>query len=829
MDLRTIMNDDAAGAANKPAAQPPPSPLRRVISSDPLSNQPRDEGSPVSYQGGYGGWPSQPPLQPHRSPGGSSSYSSIQSPYQLQHQRPSAPTLTTTPGPGPHPHPPSHQPVQSPAHGPQTYPPQSRDSSSHPQQQTTVPLSALSTQSPYTSQQQAPIESPQSYFPHQRSQSSHSIPTPTSTYKHPYPQGSPRSADSQQSHHSSQQFPPPSQQRSQPGTPLGPPASYQRLSPQTTRPVSSGLDSRHSQQPQSPWGSQDTRARDQRSATSPVPPAPVSRQNSRPPTKLQKQTSLDRDREKSVSVSPKTIVPNSLQGEGQGYPDQAAPADRGVQQPGKQRETPGESFSVQTNNSQPAIPPQNESQPKTPRSSYPPASASPHYQSSSPSKPPSMPDATSSIAVEQPAPTPVKPTVNTTPGSTSLPRPPKRRRTHYDEPPIYARKAPRTGGNSPMLPARRPYASSGPSKLKHETSDATNPASWNPPKQKSIPPPPPVKNQVNGQSQSPMNGHTPAPLAEPAEGSLGPWEPSITGVIPHEEITKTICDFLFQQVVMRKDIGASPAGGAAEGSGAILEIEAKLGQIVDKHRGERLRLPVLTECVISKDDPGIRTAFESSMSLAQHRALNNFLNDSVKHSMPQPGSKRIPLTYAHKKERDTFYEISAAALPPVVQHNLHARHKPKVRVTSDQRTGEVLAKIVKCRLADLDVYSPRTCLDWRVSVNLEMNYEGDVSELTVASDNINNAGMMGRKTIERNKDRMSYRHLAYQVDLTQVATTEPPTKSDFEHELEIEISSAEVRRQGDLALAGDSKNQYEELVKGFVDNVRVLARAVPER
>lgn len=103
--------------------------------------------------------------------------------------------------------------------------------------------------------------------------------------------------------------------------------------------------------------------------------------------------------------------------------------------------------------------------------------------------------------------------------------------------------------------------------------------------------------------------------AQPTEGSLGPWEPSITGLIPHEEITKIICDFLFQQVVLRKDIGAGPAGGAVEGQGAILEIEAKLGQIVDKHRGERLRLPVLSECVISKDDPAIRTAFESSMSL----------------------------------------------------------------------------------------------------------------------------------------------------------------------------------------------------------------------
>lgn len=28
-------------------------------------------------------------------------------------------------------------------------------------------------------------------------------------------------------------------------------------------------------------------------------------------------------------------------------------------------------------------------------------------------------------------------------------------------------------------------------------------------------------------------------------------------------------------------------------------------------------------------------------------------------------------------------------------------------------------------------------------------------------------------------------------------------------------------------MSGDPKNQYEVLVKGFVDNIRVLARAVP--
>lgn len=133
--------------------------------------------------------------------------------------------------------------------------------------------------------------------------------------------------------------------------------------------------------------------------------------------------------------------------------------------------------------------------------------------------------------------------------------------------------------------------------------------------------------------------------------------------------------------------------------------------------------------------------------------------------MPQANPGRIPLSYAHKKERDTFYEISPSELPPVIRQNLNPRHKPKVRVTLDQRTGEVLAKIVKCRIADLDVYSPRTCVDWRISVNLEMSYEGDVNHLTVVDPGRGRGG-------ERNKDRMSYRHLAYQIDLTQVAKSE---------------------------------------------------------
>lgn len=146
--------------------------------------------------------------------------------------------------------------------------------------------------------------------------------------------------------------------------------------------------------------------------------------------------------------------------------------------------------------------------------------------------------------------------------------------------------------------------------------------------------------------------------------------------------------------------------------------------------------------------------------------MNNFLNEAVKASMPQAGLNRIPLSYAHKRERDTFYEVPPQELPPLIQNYLNPRHKPKVRVTTDQKTGEILAKIIKCRLADLDVYSPRTNVDWRISVNIEMNYDRDVRNFPIAG------GGSQRPGGERIKDRMSYRHLAYQIDLTQVGTAD---------------------------------------------------------
>lgn len=125
----------------------------------------------------------------------------------------------------------------------------------------------------------------------------------------------------------------------------------------------------------------------------------------------------------------------------------------------------------------------------------------------------------------------------------------------------------------------------------------------------------------------------------------------------------------------------------------------------------------------------------------------------------------MALTYVHTRETDTFYELSQNAintLPPSVQAYIDRRNKPKVRITTDQRTGKEMAKIIKVRISDIEVYSPQTPFDWRVSVSLEVNYEGDMRDLVETSEG------KDRKYPDRNKDRVSYKHSHYQIDLTQV-------------------------------------------------------------
>lgn len=179
------------------------------------------------------------------------------------------------------------------------------------------------------------------------------------------------------------------------------------------------------------------------------------------------------------------------------------------------------------------------------------------------------------------------------------------RKRHRDEGvPTYAQSSRSGPSNNPFLLGKRPVKATPP--VKREPSMGND-----------------LLNQTPAQASRPeTNGHTildndvqmpPAHPPLPSGGLLGPWEPSILNQIPHEEVTKFVSDFLFNEVVLRHDVGVASNKGV-HSQAAVLEIEAKIGQLKDTAYGSRLHLPVMSECVLCVTDPKYKTKFESSMT-----------------------------------------------------------------------------------------------------------------------------------------------------------------------------------------------------------------------
>ena len=99
-------------------------------------------------------------------------------------------------------------------------------------------------------------------------------------------------------------------------------------------------------------------------------------------------------------------------------------------------------------------------------------------------------------------------------------------------------------------------------------------------------------------------GPLPDPHAE-TKAILGPWEPTIMNSQMFDDISKSVADFLFINVLL------NPDSGEIASRGINFEIEAKLGTLIDKDTRDRVSRGILNECLL--EDNG-RIAFQSSMT-----------------------------------------------------------------------------------------------------------------------------------------------------------------------------------------------------------------------
>lgn len=94
-----------------------------------------------------------------------------------------------------------------------------------------------------------------------------------------------------------------------------------------------------------------------------------------------------------------------------------------------------------------------------------------------------------------------------------------------------------------------------------------------------------------------------------------PWELSVTGTLPADHLMHHVAEFLYITMLSHPDLGA---GGSKDGA---LEIEAKVGTLVDKNENDRLKLPVTTPCALHEGFSKSHVRFESFITEVGHSSL----------------------------------------------------------------------------------------------------------------------------------------------------------------------------------------------------------------
>lgn len=244
---------------------------------------------------------------------------------------------------------------------------------------------------------------------------------------------------------------------------------------------------------------------------------------------------------------------------------------------------------------------------------------------------------------------------------------------------------------------------------------------------------------------------------------------------------------------------------------AEIEVEAKIGTLVDTITRQRIRLPVVNETIVNTDEYQNGIRFESGMTMSQHKHINQLLNSL--YAAAQKDKSRPSVAYKRYQEIDYFFGSKS-----------NSNSGEKIRVTKDQEsfTTKPGGSVIKRRLGNLEVYCPNRPFDYRISVNLEIQTPEPDSSITA--------------DFYREKNRMSYVHTGLRVDLTTVKTGN--AGEEMQHELEVELLQAPIRlltpQSSSLATAqnrnlngthgGQDWTAYEDEVMRFVNDVRLLIR-----
>lgn len=281
--------------------------------------------------------------------------------------------------------------------------------------------------------------------------------------------------------------------------------------------------------------------------------------------------------------------------------------------------------------------------------------------------------------------------------------------------------------------------------------------------------------------------------------------PSISGTMPRNDFTKLVTEWIWANHEAVKN-----SYGDVPNVSDYIELELKLGQIIDKAKDRRISLPVNTECVISNDYINQECMFQAGVLLPEFNGAIDTLETFMAES-----NEAGPGTSATQKNKRGKFVMEKMHVVDMIASTASRNSRPSsTRVTLDTKTKRRVSSIQKQRINDLFLFLPNTRFDLRLTMSLE---------LPVEMNDASYENFKGKINTQRDKDRVSYIHqaTATRVDLTKVKES---NSKITKYEVEVEMDNGSLIRS--IKKVNDDPLLFPDLVQAFLDNARILTRKI---
>lgn len=257
---------------------------------------------------------------------------------------------------------------------------------------------------------------------------------------------------------------------------------------------------------------------------------------------------------------------------------------------------------------------------------------------------------------------------------------------------------------------------------------------------------------------------------------------SLTGVIPADDVTTKVCSWLYSHLFQLED------------QRKFIELEFKMGQIIDRNSNQRASLPCITETVVSPEYARERLTFEASIESSQFSRVEYLISGLSKRQGAAPLTKLPDI-----RQKDVIYAQQGSGA--------------NIRLSYDENNN-LVDRLIKKRIANLLIFCPGDLTDWRVSLSTEVQFSGSTEELT-------------RPNKIRNKNRQSWQTNGLQVDLTGVISEGGDQSKSKEVELEMDkdliiqcFDNFQSKKDG------EAMDKFQELIRFGVDSCRTISRFI---